>query len=976
MSSNKTSISVNDIPRFHGKNYQQWASKMEGIFLITSTKPIIDGTNALTAAVEPTEPPMPANTTPAAEWPVYTAKLTAWQIKHAAWKKARSEFNDLDGKTKGLFAVALDVGIWDQCKTKSAKEIWDWLKTKYGKEAFVKVLEDFRYIRDLKIDLSDPNTQLADFMHHYQRLPMQDVYGPATDTQPAQVIGQTRIVHESMAALILLSNLPLATSYVGDVSIYQRMFEGIMKDTSVANLTLDDISDSIRSVWSARFGHLKTHEQPKRGTFYYCEPKGKGRADQRPAPQAQRNTAIKDKGPAPKHSDQQQRQSAPAASNSRGKRPFRRSNRGGQKKASARAAAPSSDFIIASSAIQIADQPSRPAPTAHTVAHISPAGLHTRREFEQGSSRLPGTAPYPTVQRARSLMSRLGVTPSTQTSKNFEEITRMEEAAEDLHEQRHIRDMSHGTPLPEQEDCEMQDVTIHDRDDDDDNESVVSWGSDNTSPILPIGSPRPESPCQSDETGGITPSTSLYHVLEGTHPSPKRVLRRLPANLQAAIGLQLLTPPPWHRTTSLRDRISSPPRSITPLRSPPPSRPNTPEDFGRHSPDEFGRFNYDHPFYNNGYEELVDHNTDWQVLHDSCAQASSLIDPLPGKLDLEDLGRSLDRVATWSQINLFFANCTNLKSIPLVLNQWIVDSGASIHFTGNESDFSDLTMFPINERPPVATANGNASVHGHGAIFLRNTVTQKGKKSTNTMRLYPVYYMPGVSVRLMSMGQILKGNMRLLGDEKSLTFIGKSTEQTLIEAFPNPLQSDTIYWVNSEIISGEELITHTSMHAEDYDLWHRRLGHPSDQVLSKVRENSTNFPSKIHIPSKSPVCSGCAKGKMPSRSFPDNINRASRPFEHIHSDLKEYPILSYHKYKWYISFVDDCTSHSWITLLRKKSDAFSASRQFIAMVKTQYNQAIKEWMSDYSGEYTSDEFELYLKEQGIKIQRSVPTCIK
>jgi hypothetical protein len=43
-------------------------------------------------------------------------------------------------------------------------------------------------------------------------------------------------------------------------------------------------------------------------------------------------------------------------------------------------------------------------------------------------------------------------------------------------------------------------------------------------------------------------------------------------------------------------------------------------------------------------------------------------------------------------------------------------------------------------------------------------------------------------------------------------------------------------------------------------------------------------------------------------------------------------------------------------LLRKKSDTCEASHQFLAMFKTQYNQTVKEWMSDYGGEYVNDEF--------------------
>jgi len=160
---------------------------------------------------------------------------------------------------------------------------------------------------------------------------------------------------------------------------------------------------------------------------------------------------------------------------------WHRSNRGGQKKASACVAAPSSDFLIASAAITIADQPSRPAPTAHTVAHIAPTGITTHQEFEQESSRLLGTAPYPTFQRSQSLMSRLGVTPTIETSKKFEEITRQEEQEE----QRRIRNMFLNPAPAQQDDVEMQEVEIQKPDSD--NESVVSWGNTLPCPLIPHG---------------------------------------------------------------------------------------------------------------------------------------------------------------------------------------------------------------------------------------------------------------------------------------------------------------------------------------------------------------------------------------------------------------------------------------------------------------------------------------------------------
>ena len=151
-------------------------------------------------------------------------------------------------------------------------------------------------------------------------------------------------------------------------------------------------------------------------------------------------------------------------------------------------------------------------------------------------------------------------------------------------------------------------------------------------------------------------------------------------------------------------------------------------------------------------------------------------------------------------------------------------------------------------------------------------------------------------------------------------------------------EGQTIYWLKAQMQSAADLALSTStVFSVDYDIWHKRFGHPSKDVLRKAPENVKGFPQNLEIPKETTPCPGCAKGKMPSRSFPPSQSRASRPFELIHSDLKEFPVLSYHKHKYFISFLDDFTSHAWIILLHKKSDAHQALRQFAAMVKTQYS---------------------------------------
>ena len=152
---------------------------------------------------------------------------------------------------------------------------------------------------------------------------------------------------------------------------------------------------------------------------------------------------------------------------------------------------------------------------------------------------------------------------------------------------------------------------------------------------------------------------------------------------------------------------------------------------------------------------------------------------------------------------------------------------------------------------------------------------------------------------------------------------------------------------------------------------HKRLGHPSKDVMAQLPKQCSGT-SQFDIPKDTPICPGCAKGKMPAAPHPPSEKRAKAPFELIHSDLKSFPVASYHKFRYFVTFIDDHTSYAWIILLRQKSAALQALKQFMALVKTQYDSDIKEWMSDAGGEYKSDAFLKTLKDAGIKILQSVP----
>src|SRR6201996_3091849 len=284
-------------------------------------------------------------------------------------------------------------------------------------------------------------------------------------------------------------------------------------------------------------------------------------------------------------------------------------------------------------------------------------------------------------------------------------------------------------------------------------------------------------------------------------------------------------------------------------------------------------------------------------------------------------------------------------------------------FTYDINDFIEYKPFGKDDRIAVHTAKHTVYVEGKGTVLI----THFENDEEVTTRLYPVLLIKGLHVRLLSMGVFLQQRLLVRGDYQELAICNTLSHTPFITCEPLN-KGDTIYWLFAEIATVQE---GQCIYSVDYELMHKRLGHPSKDVMAQFPKQS-NGTKRFDMPKDVPVCPGCAQGKMPASPHTPSESRASAPFERIHSDLKSFPVLSYHKYKYFVSFIDDYTSHAWIILLRQKSAAITALKQFTAMVKTQYGADIKEWMSDAGGEYKSDAFLKTLKDAGTKILQSVP----
>jgi len=294
---------------------------------------------------------------------------------------------------------------------------------------------------------------------------------------------------------------------------------------------------------------------------------------------------------------------------------------------------------------------------------------------------------------------------------------------------------------------------------------------------------------------------------------------------------------------------------------------------------------------------------------------------------------------------------------------WLLDSGASCHFTGDIGDFASYNA--LKRAHYAKMANGVALIAGIGTVLLRCLDHNSGDEKVIT--LTQVLHMPGATARLISMGEMLQRNYRVSGDKRGISLTHKAE---CLWFGPDPEDDcNVIFGIRSIPIIRSNYIA--SVSKVDYDIMHWRFGHPSKEVLRRAQKHTQHFP-EIHFPTEDCVCPGCALGKMPNRAFPENKRRASKPFELVHSDLKSFPVTSYQKFKYVITFYDDFTSHAWTMPLRSKTAAIMAAKDFLEMVRVQHDAHVIGWMSDAGREYKSDRFDQALLEKGIKIYQSAP----
>lgn len=274
---------------------------------------------------------------------------------------------------------------------------------------------------------------------------------------------------------------------------------------------------------------------------------------------------------------------------------------------------------------------------------------------------------------------------------------------------------------------------------------------------------------------------------------------------------------------------------------------------------------------------------------------------------------------------------------------WVVDSGATDHMTNHVSKFHKFEK--LSKPSQVSIANGEgADVLGKGKINLMSDKIES-----------VALYVPSFPFQLLSVGKITNNlNCLAIFSPHNVIFQDCVTKKTIGEGF----FLDGLYYISK---SSPRVFQAKSTSLQDNQLWHQRLAHPSQPILSTLLPN---------LGKDSISCETCHMSKATRLPFSSSLSRASKMFELVHSDVWGPTSESFDGFKYFVIFVDDFSRATWLYLLKSKNEVMEVFKDFHNLVTNHFSSQIQTLRSDNGTEYMSHVMTQYLSNHGIMHQTS------
>ena len=313
-------------------------------------------------------------------------------------------------------------------------------------------------------------------------------------------------------------------------------------------------------------------------------------------------------------------------------------------------------------------------------------------------------------------------------------------------------------------------------------------------------------------------------------------------------------------------------------------------------------------------------------------------------------------------------NSSNCLSHTTDISEWLLDTGATHHMTPQKHwlrDYKHLssTMRVYLGNNQFLTAIGVGNLH----ITLPSGVN---------VNIYNVYHIPGLSRNILSVTTATStgSSIEFFHDSCIIHFKLPNGQFEIIK-IP---QKDRLYPLAISMSNPHSVIGHTSIHslhmakAVSTLMWHYRFGHINSVTLHRMVKDKLCVGLPLYL-NPIELCEGCILGKSSHKSHQTSLNKSTQLNQLVHSDLcgpMESSSLTGSHY--FLTFIDDFSRYTTIYFLKKKSEVLTHFKEHCNLVVRQHDLPIQALRSDNGGEYGSNAFEAFCKDEGIQQQFTVP----
>ena len=309
--------------------------------------------------------------------------------------------------------------------------------------------------------------------------------------------------------------------------------------------------------------------------------------------------------------------------------------------------------------------------------------------------------------------------------------------------------------------------------------------------------------------------------------------------------------------------------------------------------------------------------------------------------------------------------CHVLSACGTGSDKWIIDSGATCHMCNDKSQFVDFVRL---EGPQDVTLGDGHHLKaiGRGTVTLEVELSQGKIKKC---KLNDVLYVPNLTYNLISVARATSMVERTVFSNAGCEFLNAG------HVVATGTRIGELYYLNCR--GTHKVATVAQGHGvSQEELWHRRYGHLGIQSIKMlVREDMVNGLT-CDMTKDISVCEPCAEGKHHREKFPTSGGKRSNLLLGlVHSDVcGKMSTQSLGGCEYFLTLIDDKTRYTWVYILKRKDQVFKQFLEWKALAENSTGQKLKVLRSDNGGEYTSKEFESYLRQEGIRHELTTPKC--